>query len=242
MVRRGLIAALASILALTVTPAHALSCTMTEIVAGICSVGGGTDGGGVDLWVDGNDPGGSSGGGGGVDCNETAEGRCVGVSPPKTVDKPESVHDLESFRPRQPRQFSEPNGWTIAGLHTNFVTRIKTHVVSGELAGHAADVRFIPVRYRRSFGDGGTQATTHKGSRWSTPWSNTATDHVYSAPGRYTVHVVVDFVADYRFEGLDWVRLDGIVSRPASDLLVRVFAAETVLVARPCSAVTTTCP
>lgn len=215
---------------------------MTEIVAGICSVGGGTDGTGVDVWVDGSTGGGSSGGSGEIDCNETPDGRCVGVSPPKTVDKPESVHDLESFRPRQPRQLSEPGSWTIAGLPTNFVTRARTHIVSGELSGHTAEVRFIPVRYRRSFGDGSTQSTIARGSRWSTPWSNTATSHTYSTAGVVTVHLVVTYVADYRFSGLDWVRLSGAVTRAAPDLSIRVFAADTVLVARPCGSGSIGCP
>ncbi len=236
MVRRILTAVAAALLIATpVTPATALSCTMTEIIAGICSVGGGTDGTDVNLWVDGSTGGGSSGGGGQIDCDETAEGRCAGVSPPKTVDKPESVHDLESFRPRRPSQLSEPAGWTIAGLPTNFVTRARTHVVSGELAGHSADVRFIPVRFRRTFGDGGTQSTTLRGARWSTAWSATSTSHVYEQPGIETVRLVVTYVADYRYSGLGWVRLGGTVTRTAPDLTIRVFAADTVLVARPCT-------
>lgn len=241
MVRRGLIAVWVMAFTLCPSPANALSCTLTEIIAGICSVGGGTDGDGVDLWVDGSTGGGTDGGDGTVDCNETAEGRCVGVSPPKQVDKPESVHDLESFRPRQPRQFSEPDGWSIAGLRTNFVTRIRTHIVSGELAGHAADVKFTPVNYRRSFGDGASQSTIHQGSRWVTPWNNTETDHIYRESGIYSVRLDVDFVADYRFHGMDWVRLDGIVCRSARPLSIRVFAADTVLVARPCDGASATC-
>lgn len=206
---------------------------MTEIIAGVCDVGAGTDGTGVDVWVDGDAPGGSTGGGG-VDCNETAEGRCVGSSPPKTVDKPESVHDLESFRPKQPKQFSEPYGWSLLGLHTNFVSRAKPHVVIGELVGHSAEVRFIPVRFRRSFGDGHSQSTSHKGSRWTSAWAHTLTDHTYWSTGVVTVRLVVDYVADYRFSGLDWVRLDGIVSRSAPPLELRIFDATTVLVAREC--------
>ena len=242
MVRRTiLIGALITAL-LPAIPASALSCTVTEIVAGLCSVGGGIDGTGVDVWVDGDTTGGSSAGGSGPDCNETAEGRCVGVSPHKNVDKPESVHDLESFRPLRPRQFSEPNGWTIAGLHTNFVSRTKTHIVAGELAGHSAEVRFTPFRFHRSFGDGSSQTTSHKGSRWTSKWANTPTDHAYYRAGTYTVHLVVDFLAEYRFGDMDWVRLDGVVSRSAADIEVRVFDANTVLVAGPCTGASPTCP
>ena len=243
MVRRILTLALVGILSFGIAnPAQALSCTMTEIVAGICSVGGGTDETDVNLWVDGSTGGGSSGGSSEVECNETPDGRCVGVSPPKTVDKPESVHDLESFRPRQPRQFSEPGAWTIAGLPTNFVSRARTHVVTGELSGHAADVRFTPVRFTRSFGDGSTQSTTARGARWSTPWTTTLTSHTYGDTGLVIVRLVVTYVADYRYSVVDWVRLTGTVSRAAPDVALRVFSADTVLVARPCSSGAVACP
>lgn len=236
VVRRILTTALvAAFVTTSVTPAVALACTMTEIVTGLCTVGGGTDGSGVNLWVDGSTAGGSSGGSPEIDCNETADGRCVGVSPPKTVDKPETVHDLESFRPRRPSHESEPAGWTIAGLPTNFITHARTHVVSGELSGHRAQVRFIPVRYRRTFGDGASQSTAVRGAEWSTPWSATGTSHVYRDTGVHTVRLSVTYVADYRYSGLGWVRLGGAVTRSAPDLTVRVFAADTVLVARPCS-------
>ncbi|MEN9740465.1 MAG: hypothetical protein RLZ72_731 [Actinomycetota bacterium] len=242
MVRRAILIVAFVTAVLPAAPAAALSCTVTEIVAGLCSVGGSTDGTGVDVWVDGDTAGGSSSGGNGPDCNETADGRCVGVSPRTNVDKPESVHDLESFRPLRPRQFSEPNGWTIAGLHTNFVSRAKTHIVAGELAGHSAEVRFTPFLYHRSFGDGFSQTTSHKGSHWTSAWANTTTDHAYYRAGTYTVHLVVDFLAEYRFGDMDWVRLDGVVSRSATDIAVRVFDANTVLVARQCAGTSSTCP
>lgn len=238
MVRRRLAAAVAVACATTVVgglPANAVTCTMTEIVTGICVVGGGTDGSTVDLWINGNKPGGSSGGSNEIDCNETADGRCVGVSPPKDVDKPETIHDLESFRPERPGQFSEPASWTVAGLPTNFVSRAAIHVIRGELAGRAADVRFIPVRYRRSFGDGTSQSTTVRGARWSTPWSNTATSHTFVDAGTFPIELVVTYVADYRFSGLGWVRLAGTVTRSAPTITVSVFSADTVLVARSCS-------
>ena len=236
VVRRILIAALVLGMVGTVHPASALSCTLTEIVSGACTTGGGSNGTDVSVWVDGSTSGGSSGGSGGtVDCNETTEGRCVGTSPPKTVDKPKSVHDLESFRPTRPSQRSEPSGWTIVGLPTNFISRAATHVVSGDLAGRPADVRFIAVGYRRTFGDGASQSTTAKGSRWKVPWAQTSTSHVYGELGTWTAGLTVTYVADYRFDGGAWTRLSGVVTRAAPDLTLRVFSADTVLVARSCS-------
>lgn len=234
--RRGIVALLVAVFVTTsVSPATALTCTVTEIVAGLCSVGGGTNGTDVDVWVDGRTPGGASDDPSSVDCTETAEGRCVGVSPPKTVDKPETVHDLETFRPRRPRQFSEPAGWAIVSLPINFVSNARSHVVTGKLSGHAVEVRFVPVHYRRTFGDGSIQSTTVRGARWSTAWSSTDTSHVYRGTGLYDVGLLVTYVVDYRYVGLDWVRLRGTVSRAAQNLTVHVVGANTVLVAGSCS-------
>lgn len=224
------------------SPALALTCTLTEIVAGICSVGGGTTGTGVDIWIDGSTSGGTGGNSDEVECTETADGRCVGVSPPKSVDKPESVHDLESFRPRAPSQSSEPQGWTIAGLPTNFLSRASAHVVVGELAGHRAEVRFIPIHYRRSFGDGHTRSTTTRGAPWSTAWSSTRTSHVYANTGEQVVRLTVAYRAEYRFTRGPWIRLSGSVTRAATPLPLQVYAANTLLVARPCTATAIGCP
>lgn len=243
MVRRVLTVGLVVVLVATVqTPALALTCTLTEIVAGICSVGGGTTGTSVDVWIDGSTSGGSGNGSAEVECTETADGRCVGVSPPKDVDKPESVHDLESFRPRTPTQSSEPQGWTIAGLPTNFLSYASTHVVVGELAGHRAEVRFIPIHYRRSFGDGHTRSTGSRGAAWSTAWSSTRTSHVYADTGKREVRLTVTFLADYRFTSGPWIRLAGSVTRDAAPLPLRVYAASTLLVANPCATTAIGCP
>lgn len=243
MVRRILIVGIVAVVcAVFPTPAVALTCTVTEIVTGLCTVGGGTTGTGVDVWIDGSTSGGSAGGSAEVDCNETADNRCVGVSPPKDVDKPESVHDLESFRPRAPSQSSEPRGWTIAGLPTNFLSRASTHVVVGELAGHRAEVRFIPIRYRRTFGDGHTRSTGAKGAAWSTAWSPTRTSHVYDDTGSREVRLTVTYLAEYRFTRGPWIRLSGTVYRAAPPLTLEVYSATTLLVARPCTETAIGCP
>ena len=219
-----------------VSPASALTCSVTQIVAGLCAVGGGTSGTGVNVWVSGSTSGSTTT----VPkpkptvCPTVVAGRCVGTSPKKKVVAPQSVSDIASFRPRSASQFSEPSGWGIAHVPVNIVSVAGTHIVSGTLAGFAADVRFIPVRYRRTFGDGGSQSTASKGSRWTAPWAATPTSHTYAAAGTYRVHLVVDYVADYRYSGMAWTRLSGIVTGPAPDISVRIVAADTVLVARPC--------
>lgn len=222
-------------------PAVAVSCSGAAIAAGTCSVGGGTTGGGVDLWGDATGDGGSSSSGGATDPNECPHpvgDRCLGESPPKDVSRPTTVHDIASFRPDRPSQFSEPLGWTLSGIPTNFVSVAARHVVSGELLGNDADVRFTPVSYARRFGDGSSQSTRSAGDTWlhlrQPWWTRTPTSHVYDHPDVVTVTLTVWFEAEYRFGNQDWHPLAGWVSSRANDLTFRTFEADTVLVARPC--------
>jgi len=222
----------------------ALSCTAAQIAAGICREGGSSDGSGVNLWVDGQTPGGSSGGGT-TQCPKVVNGRCEGSSPPKTVDLPDSVRDVARFLPRPPSQSVEPAGWGIRGVPVNFVSAARTHVLSGTLLGRPAQVRFIPVRFRRDFGDGSSASTRSRGETWATlgqaPWSSTSTSHVYATAGTFGVTLAVDYVADFRFSTSAWTRLSGTVSARADTLTVRVASLSTVLVNRPCSTSTIGC-
>ncbi|MEY4312526.1 MAG: hypothetical protein RLZZ319_35, partial [Actinomycetota bacterium] len=191
-------------------PAVAVSCSGAALASGTCSVGGGTTGGGVDLWGDLTDGGGGSTGGTADpnECPHPVGDRCLGESPPKDVSRPTTVHDIASFRPEHPTQFSEPLGWTLRGIPTNFVSVAARHVVSGELLGNDADVRFTPVSYARRFGDGSSQSTRSAGDTWShlgQPWwTRTATSHVYANPDVVTVTLTVWFEAEYRFGNQDW--------------------------------------
>ena len=239
----------AFVVALVVTtgagaPAVALSCTAVQITVGVCREGGSSNGTGVDLWVDGRTPGSSSGGGGTAGrtthCPTVVNGRCQGSSPSKKVTLPASVRDVASFRPRTPVQSMEPAGWGIVGVPLNFMSGARTHVVSGTLLGRPASVRFIPIRYRRDFGDSTSMSTRDPGDTWAArgliPWSSTGTSHAYASAGFFGVTLVVDYVADYRFSTQAWTRLAGTVSARANPLSVRIARASTVLVARPCAA------
>ena len=247
MVRRLAAALILTSLGLPATPAWAASCTALQITSGACSVGGGTTGGGVDLWGDVSTGGtsGASGDGEPIECEVVVNDRCVGTSPPKDGTGPTSVHDIESFRPDPPRQSGEPSGWAIRAVPANFWSNAVTHVVSGDLLGNPAEVRFTPVSFRRHFGDGDSRVNREPGASWrdlrQPPWTRTPTSHEFSRAGTYVVRVIVGYSAEFRFGEQDWTPLAGLVTARANDLTVTVLASDTVLVDRDCRAVALGC-
>ncbi len=248
--RIALIAAASLAMASLSMIAQATTCTAANIAAGTCSVNGGTHGGGVDLWGDATS-GGSGGSGGGSsdgpdECPVVVNGQCVGTSPPKDGTGPTSISDLESFRPRPPTQFVEPDGWSVRRIPTNFWTVVSAHTVSGELLGNPADVRFTPVLVRRYFGDGERRTSAMTGASWrdlgQAPWTRTSTSHAYDSEGRYRVRVLVWYSAAYRFGSQDWVPLAGEVAVWANEITLTVLSADLVLVDRSCEETSLGCP
>jgi hypothetical protein len=223
-------------------PSLAATCTGAQIATGNCSVGGNTTDGGVDLWGDLTTDGSDGDAGGDVldECPVVVNGRCEGTSPPKDGVSPTSVHDIETFRPRTPAQFVEPGGWSLQHIPTNFWSTITAHVVSGELLGNPAEVRFTPIRYRRYFGDGQRQTTDRPGETWrelgQPAWTRTRTSHAYRDADTYQVRLLVWFSAEFRFGAQDWRPLDGLVTAHANDVVLSVLNADTVLVDRDCAA------
>ena len=246
-VRVALIAGMVIALTLGAPPALAASCTAAHIAAGTCSVNGGTSDGGVDLWGDATTDGtpGGSANDGPDECPVVVNGQCVGTSPPKDGTGPTSISDLETFRPRVPVQFGEPSGWSVRRIPTNFWSTAHTHMVSGELLGNHADVRFTPVLFRRYFGDGERHTSAVRGARWrelgQAPWTRTATSHVYDTVGRFRVRLMVWYSAEFRFGAQDWVQLAGEVGVWANELEVAVLSSDVVLVDGPCDSLETGC-
>ena len=221
--------------------ASATTCTGVTLSSGSCSVNGGVSGGGVDLWGDLTDGGGSTSGGttDPNECPNPVGDRCVGGPPPKDVSGPSTVHDIASFRPHAPAQFSEPSGWTLRGIPTNFVSVAHRHVIAGELLGNEAAVRFTPETYVRRYGDGTSKSTTSSGETWTALgqawWTRTPTSHSFHDPSGVTVSLTVWYSAEFRIGNQDWTPLAGLVSARGNDLVFSVLDADTVLVARPCA-------
>jgi hypothetical protein len=151
-----------------------------------------------------------------------------------------TIRDIATFVPTPGRQQMEPDGWAVAGLHTNFYAITGSHVVNGTLLGRPADVRFTPTTYRWAYGDG-TSATKHTpGGRWAAlgiaEFEPTPTSHVYERIGDYTITLSIVFAAEYRFDGGVWRPVIGTITLPANDLHIRVGTAKTVLVEHDCLA------
>ena len=161
---------------------------------------------------------------------------------------PITLTDLANFVPQAASLTSQPRGWTVVNLSTNFIAGASAHVVSGSLFGNSAQVRFTPHAYDWSYGDGGAQTTSVPGARWDElglrEFSPTATSHVYGSQGSFTTAVSVRYGAEYRIGGGAWIPVDGEVSSSATTTVVIVQSADTVLAARDCTQAraTSSCP
>ncbi|WP_150308325.1 hypothetical protein [Planctomonas psychrotolerans] len=149
------------------------------------------------------------------------------------------MSDLVSFRPPVANAVMEPNGWTVVGLDTNFhATVAPPRILTGDLLGQTAEVRFTAALFHWDYGDGATASLPNPGARWDAlglpEFSPTDTSHVYDAPGNIRVTLSVEYVADYRFAGAEWQRVAGSLQVPGELLTVSASRASTVLVGRDC--------
>lgn len=151
-----------------------------------------------------------------------------------------TLADIATFTPQSPVQYMQPDRWMVVGLPTNFYTDIAPHVVSGQLLGQPAEVRFTPFAYAWNYGDG--TAVTHPtpGATWQALGLNefdpTPTSHVYEAEGTYTITLTVAYAAEYRYAGGPWTRIAGYLELPANELIAEATSdAVTVLVDRDCT-------
>jgi len=97
------------------------------------------------------------------------------------------------------------------------------------------EVRFTPVAYRWSWGDGSDSVTTRAGSAWGAKqFSPTGTSHVYEQSGDYVVSLEVTFEAAYRFDGGAFQSLPGQIIRSSGQRVVEVLSVTPVLVDKGC--------
>ncbi|TFC50185.1 hypothetical protein E3T26_00500 [Cryobacterium sp. TMT1-21] len=147
--------------------------------------------------------------------------------------------DLVNFKPAEPTQSMEPDGWSVIGLPANFIAAASVHGRSGLLLDFPAEVRFTPVGYRWNFGDGSTLDSPSGGATWADlgqpEFSDTPTSHEFRKSGVHSVSVVVVYSAEYRFAGRDWRGVQGTLPVAGSPISVVIGDARTVLVDRECS-------
>ena len=149
-----------------------------------------------------------------------------------------ALSDIAAFRPDAAVDHSEPSGWTVAGLDTNFYATGGASTRDGTLLGLPASVRFTPVAWHWDYGDGTRASRGAGGASWSAlgipEFDPTATSHVYEQYGTYDIDLDVDYAAEYRFAGGPWLGITGVLSLPANRLSITVGNAQTVLVDRDC--------
>lgn len=224
------------------------SCTIEQLRDGSCSVSGtisggevvleggmgspGSPGAGGDRWAAEDDPDGG--------CVYVVGDRCYGVGPGKSVPvQPVTLADIVAFRPDAGVDRMEPDGWMIVGLDTNFYASSDIQVRSGTLLGQPASVRFTPVAWYWTYGDGTGRSSSTPGATWAAlgvgEFDPTSTSHVYRAPGRYVIELSIDFAAEYRFATGAWVDIPGVLNVPANPLTAVAGYAKTVLVERDCT-------
>jgi len=160
------------------------------------------------------------------------------VRTPETA--PVTLNDIASFKPAVGTNVMEPNGWMVVGLPTNFYATTGTHVVDATLLGFPASVRFTPVSWRWTYGDGAATSSSTGGASWAAlglpEFDPTATSHVFATPGTFTIQLIVSFAAEYRFGGPTWVPIAGTLPVAANPITATAGDAQTVLVGRDCNA------
>jgi PKD repeat protein len=184
------------------------------------------------------------------DCQVVLAGRCRGSSPPRNTPAetdtvtvaptpstpptpPQFASELGSFHPERPGASIQPGDWSMPRLPTNFIATAGTHTRSGELAGWPIQVRFIPIRYHWSFGDGQRATFSEPGRSWSgwgvRQFQATPTSHIYRRPGTYTAGLRVEYRVEFRFVGQRFQRLSGTVSANGPNQRIRVLTVSPLL-------------
>ena len=174
------------------------------------------------------------------ECIYILNGRCLIEGPARTRPaEPITLADIASFRPVPGVDHMEPNGWVIVGLDANFYATGGQHVVDGTLLGQPASVRFTPVAWHWTYGDGTRADRAAPGGTWASQgireFDPTPTSHIYRSEGTYVIDLTIDFAAEFRFAGTPWIPITGRIPVPANRLVVTAGDAKTVLVERECT-------
>lgn len=148
-----------------------------------------------------------------------------------------TITDLVQFAPLGTSVTAEPDNVGVAGLPVNFVASASAHDVSGVLFGFPVSVRFTPVGYDFTFGDGDMLTTGTGSQRWvelgQAQFTPTPTSHTYRERGNYQARVDLRYSAQVDF-GMGWYAIDGEVTSTGASQEVRIFEAHTALVAHTC--------
>ncbi|WP_144872881.1 hypothetical protein [Microbacterium sp. 1.5R] len=180
-----------------------------------------------------------------LDANGTT--RCADLLRP-TVGTPEeapapalpavTITDLQQFAPPPTHASAEPGDVAVAGLPANFLASATTRTVAGTLFGLPLTVRFTPIAYEYSYGDGASASLPTPGRSWAElgqpQFTPTPTSHVYAERGTYSARVDVRYAAEVDLGG-GWTPVAGEIRADGPPQTIRVFEARTALVAATCA-------
>ncbi|WP_226532897.1 hypothetical protein [Microbacterium paraoxydans] len=151
---------------------------------------------------------------------------------------PLTITDVAQFAPGPTTTAGEPDNVGVAGLPVNFVASASAQNRSGTLLGRPISVRFSPVRFVFTYGDGSTAATASGGHTWSAlgqaPFTPTPTSHTYRARGTFLAHVTTHYTAEVDIGG-GWFPVAGELAVEGPTQRIRIYEADTALVARTCA-------
>lgn len=149
-----------------------------------------------------------------------------------------TLSDIAAFRPTADTNLMEPNGWAVTGLPTNFFSTGGRQIQSGTLLDTAAEVRFTPVVWSWTYGDGTSTRSLTAGGSWAdlglAEFDPTPTSHVYAARGTYTITLAINYRAEYRLGTGPWTPIAGTLRVPSNPLTITVGSMTTVLVDKDC--------
>ena len=245
------VASLVGALLLPVSTANAAACTDAQDLEGIC---GGSNGSGVDIGAGSTSPGTESSGEGsspddssgtvtditGPPCDSScmAEYFATPGFPAAPGGPGISISDVATLVPVDAVSGSEPAGWAVTGLPSNFFGSAAPHVVSTTLLGIAADVRFTPVQFTWTTSDGAQFSSATGGATWAAlgvpEFTETETSHTFEAEGDAYVDLLITYTAEFRFGTGPWLALNGTLSQPAPRIDLRVGSASTMIVDGEC--------
>jgi hypothetical protein len=255
MVRKKLllVAPLVLITTLLGVPSVAIadpSCTGLQVKEGTC-VSGQINDGGVTLSGHKNTPGSGGGKSSGKGKPAPAQNNCpegalpvtcqtFSIIPPGRPGNPAvTINDLKNFKPVPGTDHMQPNGWMVVGLSTNFYSVVGVEVQNGVLLGQPASVRFTPISWHWTYGDGTTATRSTPGTTWAAQgiaeFDPTPTSHIYTADGTYFIDLSITFRAEYKYATGNWTPVFGTITLPANRLEASAGDAKTVLVNHDCS-------
>jgi hypothetical protein len=155
------------------------------------------------------------------------------------TDRPITLSDIAHFRPNPGVNHMQPDGWMVVGLDTNFYSTGGVQVHNGTLLGYPASVRFTPVRWHWTYGDGTAATRSTPGRTWAAggfdEFDPTPTSHIYERSGTYYIDLSITYAVEYRFAGQAWTDISGTLTLPANRLRATAGGAKTVLVEDDCT-------